>query len=201
MILEHLMRLALWIAMIGIGWASADRDDEGIVGSKHDFSQYGWSRKEICLPCHTPHAASAPDVAPLWDHAAAAPKSYTLYDGGRGQPGPGSLVCLSCHDGSTAIDAYGGMSGDVFIHDLGGERALVGGRGDLRGDHPVGIPYPEFDREYRPKAQVEGEGYVVLPEGRVECISCHDAHNRHGADHLLVVDNERSGLCLSCHRK
>ena len=201
MMLEHLMRLIVCVALIGFGWFSADEDNAGIVGSKHDFSQYGWSRQEVCLPCHTPHAASAPDVAPLWDHAPAARKSYTLYDGGRGQPGSGSLVCLSCHDGSTAVDAYGGMTGNTFIHDIGGRRAKVGGRSDLRSDHPVGIAYPEFDRGYRPKAQVEAEGRVVLPRGQVECLSCHDPHNQYGGEHFLVMDNQRSALCLTCHRK
>jgi len=200
MILHHLTRSALCIAMIGIGLSSTEENDVGIVGSKHDFSQYGWARDEICLPCHTPHAPDTSGVAPLWDHAAGR-DSYTLYDGKTGRPGPGSLVCLSCHDGSTAVDAYGGMTGEVFIHDFGDERVSVGARGDLRGDHPVGIAYPQFDHEYHPKVQVEAGGQVVLPQGRVECLSCHDAHNQYGAEHFLVMDNKRSALCLTCHRK
>jgi len=172
----------------------------GIVGSKHDFSQRGWSQRQVCLPCHTPHNAGAAQVAPLWDRSPSSQESYTLFDGRRGQPGPASLVCLSCHDGSTAIDSFGGMSGNVFIQDIN-NRAQIGDRGDLRGNHPIGIKYPDFDRGYRLSTQIKAEGKVVLPRGRVECLSCHDVHNQYGGEKLLVKSNNGSALCLTCHRK
>lgn len=186
--------------------AAKDLQDPGsgtstIVGSKHDFSQQAWSQRQICLPCHTPHSATAPEMAPLWDRNPSANTSYTLYNDSRGLPGAASLVCLSCHDGSTAVDSYGGMSGEVFIQDIGTGSGLIGANSDLRGNHPIGVRYPELDRGFRDRIQVESEGYVVLPQGRVECLSCHDVHNQYGGEKLLVKSNDRSGLCLTCHRK
>ena len=69
---------------------------------------------EICVYCHTPHAANSTAAAPLWNRTVAQ-RTYTLYneaatapttlDLNYTQPGPNSLTCLSCHDGATAIDS------------------------------------------------------------------------------------------------
>ncbi|MBN4058944.1 cytochrome c3 family protein [bacterium AH-315-J04] len=40
-----------------------------------------------------------------------------------------------------------------------------------------------------------------MPNGRVECTSCHDPHNQSGAPYMLVKSNARSALCLTCHKK
>jgi predicted CXXCH cytochrome family protein len=200
----HVVVIVLSVLSVRQGEGPVDSYDHpsgSIVGSKHDFSGYGWSQQQICLPCHTPHSAGAAELGPLWDHSPSARQSYRLYDGSRGMPGAASLVCLSCHDGSTAVDAYGGMTGGVLIDQVGNGRALIGRDGDLRTDHPIGVEYPQFDRGYRPRTQVEAEGYVVLPQGRVECLSCHDVHGQYGVDKFLVKSNERSDLCLTCHRK
>ena len=185
------------VAAIAVGVMGID----GIEGSKHDFSDEAWSGGQLCLPCHVPHDASAPDVAPLWDRSEHAGGSYKPYDGREGMPGFESLVCLSCHDGSAAVDAFGGRPGETFIQDVAGERSLIGAHGDLSGDHPVGVFYPDHDRFYRSRMEVDADGAVVLPEGRVECTSCHDVHNSYGIEKLLVKSNDRSALCLTCHRK
>jgi predicted CXXCH cytochrome family protein len=174
---------------------------DGLEGSKHDFSDEAWSEGRLCLPCHVPHDASNPAVAPLWDRAKQNRDGYELYSGRKGTPGYQSLVCLSCHDGSAAVDAFGGRPGEVFIQDLAGERSLIGAHGDLSSDHPVGVPYPDHESDYRSRTEVEAGGQVVLPEGRVECTSCHDVHNTYGYDKMLVKSNDRSALCLTCHRK
>jgi predicted CXXCH cytochrome family protein len=67
-------------------------------------------------------------------------------------------------------------------------------------DHPIGIPYPIDSREYRPRGAAEAKG-VSLPEGRVECVSCHDPHNAAGVESMLIMPNRRSALCLACHIK
>ena len=73
--------------------------------------------------------------------------------------------------------------------------------GHGRSDHPVGVPYPAFDRGYRPMTEVISVGAIQLPSGYVECTSCHDPHNEAGVPHMLVMNNAGSALCLSCHRK
>ena len=64
---------------------------------------------EVCVYCHTPHNSNTSAGAPLWNRTNPT-SSYTLYAGSNlinqpGQPGPESLVCLSCHDGMVSVDA------------------------------------------------------------------------------------------------
>ena len=71
----------------------------------------------ICVYCHTPHGANK-DVgaAPLWNRTINN-GNYIIYDKPTtqmrpiGQPGPNSLTCLSCHDGTIAIDSVLNMPG------------------------------------------------------------------------------------------
>lgn len=71
---------------------------------------------EVCVYCHTPHGASAQIDAPLWNRTTNT-TNYTVYDKPRtlnrpiSQPGPNSLTCLSCHDGTIAIDSIINMPG------------------------------------------------------------------------------------------
>jgi len=48
-----------------------------------------------------------------------------------------------------------------------------------------------------------GSGGAVATAANVgiECASCHDVHNEFGNIAFLRVNNNNSGLCLSCHRK
>lgn len=71
---------------------------------------------EVCVYCHTPHGANKLVNAPLWNRTINT-SSYTIYDKPRtlnrpiGQPGPNSLTCLSCHDGTISIDSIINMPG------------------------------------------------------------------------------------------
>lgn len=101
---------ALGVLLAG-QWATA-----GIVGSKHDLTSTGGSpwngdNDQVCIYCHTPHNAST--VAPLWNRQLPT-QSFTPYQSGSfdgtfvevgGQPTGESLLCLSCHDGITAMNA------------------------------------------------------------------------------------------------
>ena len=83
-------------------------------GGGMDFArnQYG----AICVYCHTPHGANQQIQAPLWNRTVN-PGNYTIYDKPTtlmrpvGLPGPNSLTCLSCHDGTIAIDSILNMPG------------------------------------------------------------------------------------------
>ncbi|MFZ3066107.1 MAG: cytochrome c3 family protein [Nitrospirota bacterium] len=64
---------------------------------------------EVCVYCHTPHGAQNSN-APLWNRTLPATGNYTPYssttiDTSVGQPDGVSLACLSCHDGTIAIDS------------------------------------------------------------------------------------------------
>ena len=53
-----------------------------------------------------------------------------------GQPDGVSLLCLSCHDGTVALDAYGGDPGNAGTI---GDQFDLGT--DLNNDHPISIVY------------------------------------------------------------
>jgi len=67
----------------------------------------------VCVFCHTPHASTMIDTAPLWNRSAGN-ATYTRYtsssldannilEGFTNQPAGSSLLCLSCHDGTLAL--------------------------------------------------------------------------------------------------
>jgi predicted CXXCH cytochrome family protein len=182
-----------------------------ITGSAHDFSSATWntSNQEICIVCHTPHNATTLPDAPLWNHALST-ASYTLYASGTlnatmGQPDGSSKLCLSCHDGTVAIENYGGVTtGGTFM--TGGP--LIGT--DLSNDHPVSFLYDAAlaaaDPGLRnPSTALSGLGGTInanmLISGKMQCSSCHDVHNGAGIAGLLLKSNTGSALCLTCHDK
>jgi predicted CXXCH cytochrome family protein len=179
-----------------------------IVDSAHDFSEYGWSDGEICKPCHTPHHAITDVPAPLWNHELTV-ATYETHSGS-GVPAvdaldPTSILCMSCHDGTVALDSFGGNSGVQYI--IGDE--LIGS--DISDDHPVGADaiYPMVPWMNDP-ANWEGtpHGFELRDmdiDGTIErvvsCATCHEPHNRHNNEDMLWVNNSASALCLTCHLK
>jgi len=195
------------------------QDDTTIEGSAHDFSGQGWTglNAEICIVCHTPHNAISPDDGPLWNRSVAATTNYTLYSPNT-TPGSDlqgifatsvggvSKLCLSCHDGTIAIDAFGGQTGSVEIDTINASANIGGGvisgpdgSGDLSDDHPVAFTYPTTDTEII--AAAGGLPLFGVSGDQMECATCHDVHATNTYDELLRVDNLDSDLCLTCHDK
>lgn len=177
-----------------------------ITGSKHDFSADGYAglNGEICIVCHTPHNADGTvSGAPLWNHEVTT-AAFTIYSSPTlttpdiGQPDGASKLCLSCHDGTVAIDSFGGATGADFM--TGG--ALVGT--DLSNDHPISFTYTQDGGLFDPTTTNSGLGGTIdvdmLFAGKVECASCHDVHDNAIAP-FLRLDNAASALCLTCHDK
>ncbi len=175
------------------GFASAD-----IEGSKHDFTNQEWSGGDACSACHAPHPDELPDAAPVWDPDADLSRRFGLVLGDTRAPGNGTLVCIRCHDGTLAPETITGVEGDRYPnkHHPGLSQA---GHGTT--DHPVGVEYPQFDEGFHPAPTVLAGGKVWLPDGKVECMSCHDPHDQSGEGKMLVRSNARSALCLTCHKK
>ena len=82
-----------------------------VANTKHNLSISGpgtikaATEPGICIFCHAPHNA-APDTA-LWNRRNPG-TTYTPYTSSTtksnpGQPNGGSLMCLSCHDGTIAL--------------------------------------------------------------------------------------------------
>lgn len=187
-----------------------------ITNSAHDFSTFAWSGGEICKPCHTPHFAAISNAdAPLWNHALTT-ATYTMFGGGTGTAEADfdgrSRLCLSCHDGTVALDSFGGVtSGTNFIPG----HALMGT--DLSNDHPIGsvAVYPTTAST---KFNPQDAAHKVIFNGKsltlrqwfdtggaeryvVGCTTCHTVHNNGNFGHLLRFSNAGSQLCLTCHIK
>jgi len=120
----------------------------------------------VCTYCHTPHKAQTTQL--LWNHTFSG-NTFTWSDAksttaGTTLPtnlnasykGP-SVKCLSCHDGTVAIGdvslfAETSRNGanalnttllsDPTIGAQAGEFQIAGSTGDMKGNHPVGVPYP-----------------------------------------------------------
>lgn len=119
---------------------SSSYPSTSIVNTAHNLNNYPGVTipgNQICLPCHTPHnALLSGDANVLWNHAETG-ETFVMYKSTAGQPEGPSKLCLSCHDGVTAIDNYGGTGGTGIV--MTGRAALGT---DLSNDHPIGIEYP-----------------------------------------------------------
>jgi len=165
-----------------------------LIGSKHDFSQPEPHPRDLCLPCHAPHL---PELEPpLLDRQPAATQPIRAYASLPVDLNGASLLCLSCHDGVVASDVFTSSHSTRLASQVGASHLGYGGLGG----HPVGIKYPVGDPKYHLPAAVTADGRIKLPDGRVQCTSCHDPHNHGRHAGMLVKSDERSRLCLSCHR-
>lgn len=149
-----------------------------------------------------------------------------------------SKNCLSCHDGTVSVgDVYRGsfpassfVGGTAYANGTGtvpnwtgsavdssgkatASYLKIGATGDMKGNHPVGIPYPyqQASSTYNgitTGTSVDLTDYVAQPvnvklftnsagdvlQGAqagltgIECASCHDAHNKHTKDSRLLRD-------------
>lgn len=154
--LTGMVRLA--VAALGtVMFAMVSAHAQGIDGSLHDLATGVGDNNEICVYCHTPHAAaSAATVeAPLWNKPIVAPaggyQTYdsTTIDGDILAVGSVSLACLTCHDGTQARDAVINAPGSGFgtspLGALGTMPVGITNLGtDLTNDHPIGIQYGGF---------------------------------------------------------
>jgi len=175
--------------LLGSGAAMAQ-----IATTKHNLGTTGAAgqnrsggTEEICVFCHTPHGADTSAQAPLWNKnlqtLGTGANAYQVYssstmdaarasDGnGGGSIGSVSLACLSCHDGTQAMDNVINAPGSGGYDVTGGGAPGRQGAGpagdwgwtgpnvtadglmanpttnvaligtDLRNDHPIGIQY------------------------------------------------------------
>lgn len=138
----------------------------GVVGSQHDFTTGGQAQDttaatdEVCVFCHTPHGSNTNATVPLWNKVLVGPATYTQYstlqtpsfDSTEADVGSVSLACLSCHDGTQAMDVVINLPGSGG-YSLGGNQVDPTAIGqmtgtpvpnltqDLTDDHPISMQY------------------------------------------------------------
>ncbi len=198
----------------GLLFASAAfaQDTSKLVNTSHNLTNLDvWGvvipEDRICLPCHVSHNARTDENGQslvLWNHAIT-DQAFDIYPSmadTRGlQPEGSSRLCLSCHDGATAIDDYGGN--DDFFSDIKIPADSSSNLGtDLRDDHPIGVEYPPPGLTgYKDKSTFTGAKLITINGvDRVECTSCHDPHDD-SLGMFLRQTVTGSRLCLECHDK
>ena len=161
--MKHMFKQALALASLALLSATAAA---GITTTPHNLTSTGAGvnqhsgTDQICVFCHTPHGADNTAAAPLWNKTIPASGSYTTYDslgtssldGEVLDVGSVSAACLSCHDGTQAMDnmmnAPGsgntalGTAGWTGARQSSGKLTGIANLGqDLSNDHPIGIEY------------------------------------------------------------
>jgi predicted CXXCH cytochrome family protein len=123
---------------------------------------------EICVFCHTPHGGDTGAAVPIWNRNLGDPSVYTRYSqaGGTGTTtfdaqeapvGSVSIACLSCHDGTQALDSMlnapgSGNNWPATTTMVGGDINPDGSGSlhpdiiqnlgiDLSNDHPISMQY------------------------------------------------------------
>ncbi|MBC5764034.1 cytochrome c3 family protein [Ramlibacter albus] len=154
-----------------------------VRNTKHNLSASGsgtvkaTSESQVCVFCHTPHAAENIPAAPLWNRKLSG-ATYTPYTSSSidadtvelsAGPGGTSKLCLSCHDGTMAIGNVNVLNGTPNVSipmtgtGTGGTMPVGAGATtgftrnlgvNLTNDHPISFTYDAAlatrDGELRP---------------------------------------------------
>ena len=220
----------LLIGMSGAAVFSADGDPTtGVVKSVHDMRNYGGSANDpmdrVCAYCHTPHhaATTGNDYLPLWSHTISQEALVPYWsDTIQATVTPGdflmgpSKLCMSCHDGSIAVDQHyniagtNKITGDDYLQPTVGEY----NGSTLTNDHPIGFVYNDVAAASTTGIGTDTTGtkdnYIKradsnlkflgnadqnmtveerLYKGYMTCATCHDVHNKKNSDLTGVQNN------------
>lgn len=215
-----------------------------IAGSRHDLTAaayYSGAQVSACQFCHTPHLRTNPVVAgaPLWNRTQTLPGgggSYTLYGGGTtlsgttvNQPGPNSLTCLSCHDGTIGLgDILVGTGGTITGVEVSGTNTtIVAGKladgalntvtsrvpglgTDLQQEHPVGVVYssttsgPGLNSSVSttPPYNIAGKRWRLYGGGDGSGrVECGSCHDPHNTNpgETPFLKDTATTICTDCH--
>lgn len=137
-----------------------------------------------------------------------------------------TLLCLSCHDGTSALNVvqnYGGV--ETTFDPMFGSDTTFGnfpnlnigdGNKDLSNDHPVSFVFDSTLRDADKAGSVVfglNDPSTISPlrlfNGRLECATCHNPHEQDGSPEgakgpkypFLRMTNANSEMCITCHNK
>jgi predicted CXXCH cytochrome family protein len=195
---------------LGTGKAVAQT---GIANSAHDFvdgvgfdnDNWAIAAATICSSCHTPHNSMGTSL--LWNHeesaVAYANNLTTLFGTTWGTPDGTSLLCLSCHDGTVALENFGGTN--TGTTNLSGN-LQIGDGATLDNNHPISIDYDDTlgGTEFVDETTVDASNirlYGSAGNFRVQCGSCHDVHNKNSIAGTALLRLAGDEICQACHDK
>lgn len=207
-----LLGVALATSMFGIALAAKMPD---VRNTKHNLSVSGpgtvkaTSETQICVFCHTPHAAEAVPGSPLWNRnlsgATYSPYTSSSIEASAAElaasPGGSSKLCLSCHDGTLAISSVNVLSGQspasIDLTGAGAGGTMPGGAGtstgftrnlgvNLTNDHPISFTYDS--------TLAANDGELRVPDGTT--VGTRQAGV--SPKPLLPLENGQV-QCTSCH--
>lgn len=213
------------VIAIGVLLSSFAAGADKVSGGKHDFSFYGTAANsastdgtlgnQTCIYCHTPHNAGSTRL--LWNKAGNGNTVFKLYTSSptlsnvvrntstltADSP---SLICLSCHDGKTAMNVLhsggqGALASTVGLSGYPADARLaygvtpqvvpelifgvdpgpgIGGpTTELTNDHPIGFSYPDAQAEKTSTnlhATIDARIKLFGASKTVECSTCHNPH-------------------------
>ncbi len=177
--------------------------------SMHNLAPAKGSGAGVCKYCHAPHHTAA--ATGLWNHQLSS-SQYQFYTSSTYKQGTPSLpaaspsrLCLSCHDGTVALGStYNSKTPLPTGHSL----SSAGNLGtSLLTDHPFAFDTWVRDNTlldvlFSSSPRATANASVKLPNGRVECTTCHDPHVQNidtKRVEFLIVNNANSVMCQACH--
>ncbi|AKU10212.1 hypothetical protein AzCIB_0307 [Azoarcus sp. CIB] len=214
--------------------ALAQNTNAKVSNTKHNLSTSGpgtvkaatgaSGTDQICVFCHTPHAANATAPGPLWNRTLSS-ATYTPYtsnsldaedilNGPIGQPGGASKLCLSCHDGTLALGAVANSPGsgtgrtlsmvgtpDGKMPTAGNTTGYTRNLGiDLTNDHPISFTFqsaaPDTDTLSKRDGEFRSPPYSVVVAGETKTVV---GIRSRGTKPMLPLDHEGKVQCTSCH--
>ena len=206
------MKYSGWLALLFVGCLTSfteSRAGTQIALTKHNLTPTGPGNIRtsqptgVCVFCHTPHNAQA--TIALWNRELPA-VTYTLYASTTlqsvlNQPTGSSRLCLSCHDGTIALDSLREppKGAPLSMSTLSG--STVFGT-DLSGSHPISFTYDSVLATKNPELVDPGSlpaGVRLDDQKQLQCTSCHDPHEDKQPN-FLRMDNRGGALCITCHK-
>ncbi len=199
----------------------------------------GGGTDQICVFCHTPHSATP--ASTLWSRPDPSTASFPLYandlvikgqlgapagaqnrsqykdDGSVAYPNGASRMCLSCHDGVTAI---GILQDNTSIAMVGGQNLVTGQAViDLSSSHPISFVYDNAvladivsvrGATYQLPSLADDIDTPLDGNDRMQCTTCHDPHEDTRAETapenlpfwrntVIVGTTLYDDVCNSCH--
>lgn len=174
---EFMKRFLILAVIICASMALASSAFAGITATRHNLSSarsgapttgnsggtviYSTNQDQLCVWCHTPHAGATGGGAPLWNKSITG-ATFTVYPTTVAGTAPattiynGSRICLTCHDGTLAINQVINAPGSGGVNSAGSQVGAWQGTAagniiptssaanlgnNISNDHPVSIEF------------------------------------------------------------